>query len=101
MFLVMSLRLSDHKAIHSIASSSFFRFRPDFLAFFLSISYFKFLESKEFTKTNRSQWSPIRSLVVSKTKARISLVVNSPYFGLHWLFQVQTVRFDLSDYKHL
>ena len=42
MFFVMSLRLSDHKVLHNIASSlSFFRFR----------SYFKVLELKEFNKT--------------------------------------------------
>ena len=45
MFFVMSLRL----LLHNIASSSsFFRFRSDFLA---RISYFKFLEFKEFNKT--------------------------------------------------
>ena len=44
MFFVMSLRLSDHKVIHNIASSSsFFRCRSDVLAFFARISYFKFL----------------------------------------------------------
>ena len=43
------VRLSDHKMLHNIASlSSFFRFRSDFLA---RISYFKFLEFKEFNKT--------------------------------------------------
>ena len=48
----MSLRLSDHKVLHNIASLSiFFRFRSDFLAFFARISYFKFLEFKEFNKT--------------------------------------------------
>ena len=48
----MSLRLSDHKVLHNIASSSsFFRFRSDFLAFFARISRFKFLELKEFKKT--------------------------------------------------
>ena len=52
MFFVMSLRLSDHKVLHNIASSSrFFRFRSDFLAFFARISYFKFLEFKEFNIT--------------------------------------------------
>ena len=52
MFLVKSLRLSDHKVLHNIASSSsFFRFRSDFLAFFARISYFKFLEFKESNKT--------------------------------------------------
>ena len=52
MFFVMSLRLSDHKVLHNIASSSsFFRFRSDFLAFFARISYFKCLEFKEFNKT--------------------------------------------------
>ena len=52
MFFVMSLPLSDHKVLHNIASSSsFFRFRSDFLAFFACISYFKFLEFKEFDKT--------------------------------------------------
>ena len=44
----MSLRLSDHKVLQNIASSSsFFRFRSDFLAFFARISY----EFKEFNKT--------------------------------------------------
>ena len=48
----MSLRLSDHKVLHNIASSSIFsRFRTDFLAFFAPISYFKFLEFKEFNNT--------------------------------------------------
>ena len=48
----MSLRLSDRMVLHNIASSSsFFRFRSDFLAFFARISYFKFLEFKEFNKT--------------------------------------------------
>ena len=52
MFFVTSLRLSDHKVLHNIASlSSFFRFRSDFLAFFALISYFKFSEFKEFNKT--------------------------------------------------
>ena len=47
MFSVMSLHLSDH----NIASpSSFFRFRPCFLAFFARISYFRFLEFKQFNK---------------------------------------------------
>ena len=51
-FFVMSLRLSDLKVLHNIASSSsFFRFRSDFLAFFAHISYFKFLEFKKFNKT--------------------------------------------------
>ena len=46
------VRLSDHKVLHSVASSSsFFRFRSDFLAFFARISYFKLLEFKEFNKT--------------------------------------------------
>ena len=52
-FFVMSLRLSDHMVLHNIASwSSFFQFRSDFLAFFARISYFKFLEFKEFNKTS-------------------------------------------------
>ena len=52
MFFVMSLRLSDHKVLHNIASSSsFFRFRSDFPAFFARISSFKFSELKEFNKT--------------------------------------------------
>ena len=52
MCLVISLRLSDHKLLHNIASSSiFFLFRSDFLAFFACISYIKFLEFKEFNKT--------------------------------------------------
>ena len=52
LFFVMSLRLSDHEVLHNIAPSSiFFRFRSDFLAFFARISYFKFLEFKEFNKT--------------------------------------------------
>ena len=52
MSFVTCLRLSDHKVLHNIASSSsFFRFRSDFLAFFARISNFKFLELKEFNKT--------------------------------------------------
>ena len=52
MFFVMNPRLFDHKVLHSIpSSSSFFRFRADFLAFFARISYFKLLEFKEFNKT--------------------------------------------------
>ena len=52
MFFVTCLRLSDHKVLHNIASSSsFFRFRSDFLAFFARISNFKFLEFKENNKT--------------------------------------------------
>ena len=48
----MSLRLSDYKVLHHIASSSsLFRFRSDFLAFLARISYIKFLEFKEFNKT--------------------------------------------------
>ena len=43
------VRLSDHKVLHNIASSSsFFRFRSDFLSFFARIAYFKSLEFKEF-----------------------------------------------------
>ena len=46
------VRLSDHKVLHNIASSSsFFRFRSDFHTFFARISYFKFLEFEEFNKT--------------------------------------------------
>ena len=49
MFFVMSLRLFYDKVLYNIASSSsFFRFRSDFLVFFPRISYFKFLEFKEF-----------------------------------------------------
>ena len=52
LFSVMNLHLSEHKVLHNIASSSsFFRFRSDFLAFLARISYFKFLEIKEFNKT--------------------------------------------------
>ena len=48
----MSLRLFDRMVLHNIASSSsFFRFRSDFLAFFARISYLKFLKFKEFNKT--------------------------------------------------
>ena len=52
MFFVVSLRLADHKVLHNMASwSSFFRFRSDFLPFLACISYFKFLEFKEFNET--------------------------------------------------
>ena len=44
MFFVISLRLSD-KVLHNIASSSsFLRFRSDFIAFFARILYFKIFE---------------------------------------------------------
>ena len=53
MFFVMSLRLSDHKVVYTTSHlyQVFFRFHSDFLAFFACISYFKFLEFKEFNKT--------------------------------------------------
>ena len=53
MFCVTSLRQSDHKVVtqHRMFIKFFFRFRSDFLAFFARISYFKFLEFKEFNKT--------------------------------------------------
>ena len=47
MFFVMSQRLSYHKVLRKIASSS----QVYFLAFFARISYFKFLEFREFSKT--------------------------------------------------
>ena len=48
----MSLRLSDHKVLHNIASSSsFFRFRSNFPAFFRSYFVLQILEFKEFYKT--------------------------------------------------
>ena len=52
-FFVMSLRLSDHKVVYTTTHlhQVFFRFPSDFLAFFARISYFKFLEFKEFNKT--------------------------------------------------
>ena len=51
-FFVMSLRLSDQKVLHnSGSSSSFVRFRSDFLAFFARISFFKILDLKEFNET--------------------------------------------------
>ena len=51
-FFVMCLRLSDHKVLHNIASSSrFFRFHSDFHAFFARISYLNFFEFKELNKT--------------------------------------------------
>ena len=51
-FFAMSLRLSEHKVLHNIASSSsLLRFRSDFLAFFAHISDFNFLVLKEFNKT--------------------------------------------------
>ena len=52
-FLVESLDRyrSTRKGKKSFLWWSFFRFRSDFLAFFACISYFKYLEFKEFTKT--------------------------------------------------
>ena len=47
MFFVMSQYVR-----YNIASSlSFFQFRSDFVAFYARISYFKFLQFKEFNKT--------------------------------------------------
>ena len=44
--------ICHHKVLPNTASSSsFFRFRSDFLAFCARISNFKFLEFKEFNKT--------------------------------------------------
>ena len=47
MFFVMSLRLSDHKVLHNIASSSSFSISLPLLVILTS----KFLEFKEFNKT--------------------------------------------------
>ena len=49
MFFVMSVRLSDH---------NFFPFRLDFLTIFARISYFKFLEFKEFKHGIIVKYSP-------------------------------------------
>ena len=53
MFFVMSLRLSDHKVLHKIASSSsfFFNFARSFSFFSLLFRTSNFLEFKEFNKT--------------------------------------------------
>ena len=51
MFFVMSLRLSTRCYTTSLLHQDFFRFRSDFPALFACISYFKFLEFKEFNKT--------------------------------------------------
>ena len=52
-FFVKSLGLSDHKVLHNFTSSSsfFFDFARIFSLFFARISYFKFLEFKEFNNT--------------------------------------------------
>ena len=51
---------------------------------------------------NQACWWPIRfEKLCQQQNARTWLVVNSPYIWLNWLFQVQTIRFDPSDYKHL
>ena len=72
MFFVMSLRLSDDKVLHNIASSSsFFRCLSDFLAFFAPISYFKFLEFKEFNKTRLLDMR----LVIANSALRASLAI--------------------------
>ena len=59
MFFVMSLRLSYHKVLRNIASSS----QVYFLAFFARISYFNFLEFKEFR------------LVIANSALRTSLAI--------------------------
>ena len=53
MFFVMSqyVYLTTRCYTTSHLHHVFFRFRTDFLAFFARISYFKFLEFKEFNKT--------------------------------------------------
>ena len=51
MFFVMSLRLSDHKGVTQHRIFKFFvDFARTFSLFFARISYFKFLEFKEFNK---------------------------------------------------
>ena len=51
MFFVKSLRLSDHKVLPNMASSSsFFSIPLGFHCFFARISYFKF-KFKDFNKT--------------------------------------------------
>ena len=66
--------------LHNIASSSsFFRFRADFLAFFARISYFKFLEFKEFNKTIIRGWELLNS------QPRIMHFAYSDWFTQSWL----------------
>ena len=43
--------MSDHKVLHNITASSFFRFCSDFLAFSLVFRTSNFSEFKEFNKT--------------------------------------------------
>ena len=71
----MSLGLSDHKVLHNIASSSSFsRFRSDSLSFFACISYFKFLEFKEFNKSFHSRLLDMRP-VIANSALRASLAI--------------------------
>ena len=79
----MSLRLFDHKVLENIASSSsFFLFRSDFLTFLARISYFKFLDFKEFNKTIiilfHSRLLDLR-LVIANSAQRASLAIYISY----------------------
>ena len=76
MYVVMSLRLSDHNVSHSIASSSsFFRFRSDFLAFFAGILFLKILEFKEFNKQLFHSRLLDMRLVIANSALRASLAI--------------------------
>ena len=73
------LRLSDRNSASS--SSFFFRFRSDFLAFFARISYFKFLEFKEFNKTI-IPFALVGLFTISyPTRAHGIIVKYNEYFG--------------------
>ena len=68
--------MSDHRVLHNIASSSsFLRFRLDFLAFFARISNFKFLEFKELIKQLFHSRLLDMRLLIANSVLRASLAI--------------------------
>ena len=77
MFFVMSLRLSDHKVLHNIASSSsfFFDFAQIFLLFSLLFHISNFLEFKDLIKQLFHLRLLYMRLVIANSALRASLAI--------------------------
>ena len=90
------VRLSDHKVLHNIASSSsFFSISQDFLAFFARISYFTSLEFKKFNKTIILFYLDMRLLIDNSTlRASLAiyhLISNAPSWSNYQLVFTKSV----------
>ena len=77
MFFVMSLRLSDHKVLHNIASSSsfFFDFAQIFSLFSLLFHISNFLEFKDLIKQLFHLRLLYMRLVIANSALRASLAI--------------------------